>query len=99
MTKYETLKEKYFERLEENCVEFTQIDEAGNSFVTQDYNDKTIREMCEYLEMPEWVIDWTREAIALEISESIILLENGLIDTCTSYGIVRPTNIMESEVL
>ena len=65
-TKLQILEEKYFDALEENCVDFTEYDDAGKCLVTDEYNSKTIEEMCEYLDMPEWVIEWTKEIIEEE---------------------------------
>ncbi len=65
-TKLEILQENYFDKLEENCVRFSEFDDAGNSIVIDEYNGKSIQEMCEYLDMPDWVIEWTVELIEEE---------------------------------
>lgn len=75
MNKIETLKEKYFDKLESNCVEFTEIDEAGVSIVKEEFSFKTVSEMCEYLEMPKWVIDWTQDMILDEMKAEVSRLE------------------------
>ena len=95
MTIKEKLEEKYFDKLEENLVDFSYEEEIGNGqtvFVVKDkYLHVSVEEMCEYLDMPEWVTEWTVELIDSE--------ENEYIDTQTEFGTVKVTGNKESEIL
>jgi hypothetical protein len=60
------LEEAYFEKLEEDCVDFVEWNDIGNGQMESLVKDEFIvspREMCEYLEQPEWVIQWTLDLI------------------------------------
>ena len=70
MTIRKKLEEKYFQTLEENCITYLDYETQENgqilSTVKNEYNNLTVEEMCKYLEMPEWVIEWTLDLINAE---------------------------------
>lgn len=68
-TKLQILEDKYFDALEEDCIDFLEWNDIGNCQMASFIKDEYIvspREMCEYLGMPEWVIKWTIELIEEE---------------------------------
>jgi len=68
-TKLQILREAYFDALEENCVDFTEYDDAGTSIVIDEYSDVSVFDMCDYLGMPNWLIEWTQDLINEEEKE------------------------------
>lgn len=72
MTKLQALQEKYFDKLEENGIEFYNFEDIGNNqteAVLKDEYSVSPREMFEYLGTPEWLIEWGMELIEEEIEE------------------------------
>lgn len=65
--KLDALREYYFEVLEQNCVEFIEYEDIGNGYtvsrVKPEYAMASVDEMIDYLDMPEWVANWTRDVI------------------------------------
>jgi hypothetical protein len=68
------LEEAYFDKLEEDCVDFLEWNDIGNgqmeSFVKDEYIVSP-QEMCEYLGQPDWVVQWTLDLIKEEEKERI----------------------------
>lgn len=72
MTKLQALQEKYFDKLEENGVDFINFEDKCQGYSethVKDEYDVSVREMCEYLNMPEWLIEWAVEMIEEEKEE------------------------------
>lgn len=104
MTKLEILRDKYFDALEENCVEFSYQEDIGNgqteTVIKEEYLDKSVREMCEYLDLPEWIIDWTIDMIGEDLVSELIKVDKALtIDTQTEFGSIRASDTKESILL
>lgn len=66
----EKLEEQFFNYLDENAIQYTEFDNYGPhghlEYVIEPFNSMSHREMCEYMDMPEWVIDWTMDLIESE---------------------------------
>ena len=73
MTKLQALENAYFDKLEENQVDFVERDDAGKSLVKDEFV-VSVEEMCDYLEMPEWVKRWTLDLISEE--EDGVVIDN-----------------------
>lgn len=104
MSKLETLRDKYFDALEENCVEFSYQEDIGNgqteTVIKEEYLYKSIKDMCEYLGLPEWITDWTIDMIGEDLCGELAKIDSLLtIDTQTEFGNVRVSNTKESILL
>lgn len=79
MSKLEILRDKYFDALEENCVEFSYQEDIGNgqteTVIKEEYLYKSIKDMCEYLELPEWITNWTIDMIGEDLAGELIKIK------------------------
>jgi len=55
----ENIRELYFEKLEENCVEFLNYDE-NYPRVLEEYSDRTVEDMLDYIYGDSWQGDWAK---------------------------------------
>ena len=97
MSKLETLRDKYFEALEENCVEFSYQEDIGNgqteTVIKEEYLYKSITDMCEYLDLPEWITDWTIDMIGEDLCGELVKIDKLLtVETDTEFGSIRVNN-------
>lgn len=96
MTITETITQKYYEKLEEDCVNFLDYETLPDGSTQTIIKEKyivSVKEMCDYLGMPNWVIDWTLDLVEDEKKREYI-------DTDTEYGVVKNTPMStDSEVL
>ena len=80
------IEELYFDKLEENCVDFTEYNDIGNgqteSLIKDEYIE-TVENMIDYIwGIDNWIGQWT-----LDLYNSA---EEELLDTNTEYGIIKP---------
>jgi hypothetical protein len=66
----EKLFQKYLEELESNEVDFLEYetlpDGSIDSWVKDEYSSMSVEDQCDYLGMPDWVIEWTLDLIRAE---------------------------------
>lgn len=89
------IEELYFDKLEENCVDFTEYNDIGNgqteSLIKDEYIE-TVENMIDYIwGIDNWIGKWT-----LDLYNSA---EEELLDTNTEYGIIKPEEKKGSEII
>jgi len=88
------IEELYFDKLEENCVDFTEYNDIGNgqteSLVKDEYI-KTVENMIDYIwGIDNWIGKWT-----LDLYNSA----NDEVETDTEFGIVEVSDNKESYII
>jgi hypothetical protein len=89
------IEELYFDKLEEDCVDFVEYNDIGNgqseSFVKDEYI-VSVEDMIDYIwGLNNWIGRWT-----LDLYNSA---EEELLDTNTEYGIIKPEEKKGSEII
>ena len=79
------IEELYFDKLEEDCVDFTEYNDIGNGQTESLIKDEfieTVENMIDYIwGLDNWIGKWT-----LDLYNSA---EEELLDTNTNYGIIK----------
>jgi hypothetical protein len=89
------IEELYFDKLEEDCVDFVEYNDIGNgqteSLIKDEYIE-TVENMIDYIYgIDNWIGRWT-----LDLYNSA---EEELLDTNTEYGIIKPEEKKGSKII